>query len=375
MLQNLYKPHKTTNVFGAIVPFLLKVANTPEEVREQAEKYVVNYIESTLIFLVDDAIAMAIQNALQHTTNAETLALARDRIAVPQHRDDVLRFNIAFRYEVQQAAPALVESVVNDYVYHQTRRVYLPREQPQFYVDVRHWVARANKIVELMTDYVPIVGKSFIQVSEWMRNAAMIDLGEKVGVRLTTTGNGIEFEMSRISTGDSTVKQYEPLLPNQSVLIEDFSGVRFQTPKQNNTDTFKITAKNGANFVKVKTSATEWGAETLLAKDAERTLTATEMQFGVGSRPLQPPTATRTLPDIRMQRIERRSVSLAGVFTGERRTMTLESSNTDIVNPEYNSESDDLILTTSNRTGTVTIILRVTNESGRASLSFEARVP
>ena len=145
--------------------------------------------------------------------------------------------------------------------------------------DIIEWNKRAAKIVDIMEDASDKVGTELANNADFIRSAALIDLGEKTGIKLTSKANKISFNIGETSDQGNTISR--TLAANTSFLMEKASDFRVAGTRVNNTDTLDITSKNGPNEITVTTNRVP--VKSVLAKDAKKTLVNAELMGSVVS--------------------------------------------------------------------------------------------
>ena len=175
MLEYPWEPHLITYQDRLIGTVLQRGIDNLDNIDELVETYCRFYIDLVLEAQVNDAMHMSVQNALKHTTNQETLSLARDRIPSGVQNDDTLRFLIALLYEKQLGFPKYVQYVRNKVGFDPRRGKYKILSDPSVAPFMKKWVDRATKIVEIMKTGRSKVG-ALVEDSDFIRDWALIDL-------------------------------------------------------------------------------------------------------------------------------------------------------------------------------------------------------
>ena len=344
-----------------------------DDIIPAAKLLIKNTIRPLMGFHMDDLIHLAVQNALMHTIDAETRALAVARIPSNVNTHRTLRFTISLLYEMDIGFRKLVNQAEAGIYYHAGNNVYYVRDfSDQDVVDAfRQWNKRAIKIVEIMDNSVAEVGSALAQKPDFIRTAALIDLGEKIGLELTSKANAISFNIGETSDQGNTISR--TLAANSSFLMEKASDFRIAGTRANNMDTLTITSKNGPNEITVTTGGVP--VKTVLAKDASKILTQAEVMGSVVStRPIPPPVATRTLPDINDLEVgEVQSVNIDGLFTGIRINVTVTSQYPELASIMVNAGKTSMGIT-GVRTGVSKITVTGTNEAKAVKVEFNVRV-
>ena len=109
-----------------------------------------------------------------------------------------------------------------------------------FLTVVPQWSNRAVKIVDIMKTASTKVGE-LSQNADAIRNAALIDLGEKTGLQMTSLANKISFNIGETSDQGNTVSR--TLAANTSFFVEKASDFRIAGTRANNTDTLTLDIK------------------------------------------------------------------------------------------------------------------------------------
>ena len=282
MLEYPWEPHLTTYEDRVIGTVLLRGIDNLDNLDELVELYCKFYVDLVLESQINDVMHISVQNALKHTTSQETLSLARDRIPSGVQNDDTLRFLIALLYEKQLGFPKYIQYVRNKVGLDRRTGKYRLLSNASVSPFMKKWTDRAAKIVEIMKTGRSKVG-ALVEDSYFIRNWALIDLGEKTGLEVTSNGNQFN-----IGVVQNNVIQYFSLLAGQSVMMERLKGLKVVALRNRvtNPDDMTITAKNGPSEVRIKTEADTWGAPFVLAKDASRTVTKAEMAHDIESTPI-----------------------------------------------------------------------------------------
>ena len=342
------------------------VTSTLEEARKLLPVIQKYAIDRHLYPQMNDLIHLAIENSLNHTTDAETVALADARIPSASDHNNTLRFLIAFMYEIQLG----YQSVVDD-------SIIVPiRDKYWIYPALIHpylakWNGRAAKIVEIMDDASAKVGSALAQNPDFIRNAALIELGDKTGLELTSKANAISFSIGE--TSDQGNKISRTLAANTSFYMVKASDFRIAGTRANNTDTLTLTSKNGPNEITVTTNRVP--VKSVLAKNTSKVLVNAELMGSVVStQPILLPIANRTLPNITDLEVDEvQSVNIDGLFTSIRGNVTAHSANTRVATVSVNSGQTSMGVT-GRSTGTAKITVTDTNEAGSTNVSFDLTV-
>ena len=376
MLQYPWEPHNTLRSdrsnYSKLFSKGLDNLDNIDEVIKSACSYVIDY---NLNYQINDTIHLSIQNALQHIDDdddlsTETKALARDRIPSSAQNDKTLQFLIAFMYEKDIAFDNLVESIKGR-IYFSARKNKYFAQFHQIEIDsfLDECGENASEIVEILAIARSKIG-NFAEKSDFIRDWALINLGKKTGLEITANGNPFEIGLD----GDN--REYSQLLANQSIKKERLQGLRVVTLRRRSTvaDDVTITAKNGPSQIRIKTSSTVWGSPFVLAKDASRMITKTEMAYDIESVPILLPVAKREMLDITDLNVGVvESVNLANLFDGIRITITATSADTDKVTVSVNSSQNSMGVT-GVAVGTTKITVTATNEAGATTVDFDVTV-
>ena len=366
-----YNPHEITILSPssrANGPF-----KTREEIIPKVKGFIAYQISGLLDHQINDVFHLAVQNALMDTVDAETRALATSRIPSNVNTHETLRFSISLLYEMEIGFTELVNKAEAGIDYHVGNKRYYVRNfhdsdiTNAFY----QWNRRSDKIVEIMRTSVAKVGSELSRKPDFIRTAALIDLGEKTGLELTSKANAISFSIGETSDQGNTISR--TLAANSSFLVEQASNFRVAGTRANNTDTLTITSKNGPNEITVTTNSVP--VKTALLKDASKVLTQAEVMGSVVStRPIPPPVATRTLPNINDLEVDEvQSVNIDGLFTGIRLNVTVTSEYPELVSIMVNSGKTSMGVT-GVRFGTSKITVTGSNEAKAIKVEFNVTV-
>ena len=370
MLQYPWTPHKTLYLDQPrrfFVHHLYGRYPTLEEATEQRRVAVQFMIDYYLNHQINDVIYLSVQNSLRGTVDSKTTALAQSRIPSDTN-NNTLRFLIAFLYEKQLGFEDLVNSFpIGD---HSTYfRFSIPESGLHFVL--ADWNERASKIVEVMEVADTKVGKALSENPDFIRNAALIELGQKTGLEFETKANAISFNIGETSDQGNTISR--TLAANSTFYMEKASDFRIAGTRANNTDTLKITSRGGPNEITVTTNGVP--VKSVLAKDASKTLVSAELMGSVVStQPILKPVATRTLPDITdLEVAEVQSVNIDGLFTSIRGTITASSASQSIATVSVNDRQTSMGVT-GVAIGTTKITVTDTNEAGATSVTFDLTI-
>ena len=370
MLQYPWEPHKSLNLKGLdfIDIFAWPTYPTREDANNKKGSFLEFLIDQYLITQINDGLHLSIQNALNHTTDQETLSLANGRIPTAARNDSTLRFLIAFMHEKEIEYPKLYEAISIRELRSRYAIRILGKNLFNLLADCG---TRASKIVEIMEDASDKVGSALAQQPDFIRTAALIDLGEKTGIEITSKANAISFNVGETSDQGNTISR--TLAANSSFFMEKASDFRVAGTRANNTDTLKIVSKNGPNEITVTTNRVP--VKSVLAKDAKKTLVNAELMGSVVStQPIEVPKATRTLPDIGdLEVAEVQSVNLIGLFNGIRVNVTASSGSDSIATVSVNENTTSMGVT-GVAVGTTTITVTGTNEAGAVSVTFDLTI-
>ena len=370
MLQYPWQPHTTTAHDNTLANTLYRGIDNLDNIDELIKSFCESYIDVTLRSQVNDLMHISIQNALKHTTNQDTVALSTKRIPASVQNDDTLRFLIAYLYEKQLGFPK--------YVLHARSLIYFDRNIRKYKIGsgssakpfVKRWVDRATKIAEIMQTSRSKVGNLTMD-ADFIRNWALIDLGEKTGLDVTANGNAFN-----IGVIQNNHRFYYKLIADQSVKMERLKGLQVITLRSRvvSPDAVTIVAKNGPSEVRIKTDASTWGAPFVLAKDASRVVTKAEMAHDIESTPILVPKILRQLPDITDLNVGvTESVSLEDLFDGIRFHISISSEDTGKVTVGLSSNQHSMRVV-GVAAGIVKITVTATNEAGSSTVDFDVTV-
>lgn len=370
MLKYPWKPYKHTLRDSQNIQQIQAGTDTIEEFKKLTYTYCINQIEIRLRQIVPDIMHLTIQNSLKHTFYQETLALARDRIPASADNDQTTQFLIAFLYEKELGFPKFLEDT--------NSRIFLDRQSqkyklPQLSEATKHmilWSDRAEKIVDILTTARSKIA-TFAEDSDFIRDWALIDLGEKTGLEVTANNNN--FMVGLIQNG---WRHYSQLVADQSIKLEKLSGLQVPLDQKRRAgrDDITITAKNGPSEVRFKTSITSsWAEPFVLATDTSRVLTKAEIQFDIESSPINIPIVKRQLADVSLNVGVVESVSLTDLFDGIRFNITAVSADTSKVTVAVNQRQSSMGVT-GKAVGTSKVTVTATNEAGSISVDLNVTV-
>ena len=369
-LQYPWKPHNTNLLNRELIIQSDAAFNSPPEAISYLKSFLEMSIDEWLSNQINDTIHLSVQNALKHTTNQDTLSLATARIPSSVTSEDTLRFLIAFLYEKQIGVQRILDLYGHTIYLSEIKKYVLVPQRYTISISMVEWTRRADKIVEIMQTAPTKVGE-LSRNADAIRNAALIDLGEKTGLQLTSLANKISFNIGETSDQGNTISR--TLAPNTSFFVEKASDFRIAGTRANNTDTLTLTSKNGPNEITV--TANNVPVTSVLAKDATKTLVNAELMGSVVStQPILLPVATRELPDIGdLEVAEVQSVNLIGLFTGLRVNVTASSADENIATVSVNDNTTSMGVT-GVAIGTTKITVTGTNEAGAVSVDFNLTI-
>ena len=311
MLNYTWIPHKTTSLMVQDSQKLYDGVKTLEEAQSLILSLVYSLIDFAHNPLINDTAYLSIYSGLRHTTNPDVLGLASDRIPQGNTQDKTLSFLIAFFHEKYLGINNLIEKVKTEIVFDPHSHKYTFYGSRYIYSALSLWMKRSDKIVDLMDTARSKVG-GLAAKADFIRNWALVDLKEKIGIEATSAANAINIAY----TDPNRIKTTSQLLANQAMKVIKLEDVRLPDAghRNNETDTLTITSRNGANFYNIKDSAGSWSSDAVLNKDASKTFTFAEMTYGVRTRPIAPPTVYRTVDDQSLNVAVVQSVSLDTVL-------------------------------------------------------------
>ena len=323
---------------------------------------------------VDDAMLLSILNSLGRVTNEETLALGHARIPTAGQTDDTLRAGIAYLHEKLLGMPAIVADIRENHIVYdasaQKFKIDTSRWSQAVKPYVLTWWRRAIKIMEIMRDARAKVG-TLAQDADFIRNAALITLGDIPGLQLTTTGNAV-----KIGRIENEHLQYYRLVEDNAFMVTRLDGAQNDDADQmhNQQDGLQVMAKNGMALVRTKTAKAKNWTEVLVAQDSTQTLTVAQLKGNVEARPLFAPKTATALATVSMETTEARTVTLASAFSGDRLSYAAVAVDTDLVTVSIATAGPSVVLESQARTGTTTVKVTATNEAGSARMSFQVTV-
>ena len=373
-LSRAWKPHRTHLVDRVNAVKLSRGVDTLAEAQSYVKAYVEWQVDFYLTYQINDSLFLSIYSGLRHTTNRDTWGLARDRIPQDNTLDETLRFLMAFIHERAIGEPVLIETIKGE-LYLGSGNKYQVRYPSSLVPTITTWTARADKIVELMQTAQTKIG-GFAAYADFMRDWAMIELGEVTGLELTTAGNSVQIGYDRVTTDVTTLEKSE-LQPTSSVKIVRLKGI-WQTDAMraaNTTDTVTVTAKNGPNQFRIKTSGT-WGRWVTLLPNSTHTFPKAQLtgsDVNIESRPILVPTATRELADVTLAVAVTESVDLTGLFEGLNISITAVSADTDKATVQVNQAQTSMGVV-GVAAGTVKITVTGSNLAGSTEVEFTVTV-
>ena len=365
-----WHPHET----NMLVEINAHRLNRGTDTLEEAEALVADYVDHYLTILLhnesDDALYLAIYSGLRHTTDQDTWGLASSRIPEGNTIDKIIRFLIALIHEREIGYQSLVELIKTEIHLDPRDNKYDVRYPDSVRPTLRTWARRADKIVEIMDTARSRVG-NFTANAEFIRDWALVDLGEEIGVEISAGGNDLIFDYKEGATTTSG-----KITRNTSAKVRTVPKLKLPPIKDrfNQTDGATITAKNGAVSYAIKDNHGRFGTDIILAKNASRILTVRELAHQVRVRIISPPIVYQEILDITSLNIGvTESVSIEHTFTGLNVNITAKSSDSTKVTVRVNQSQSSLGVT-GVAVGTTTITVTGTNPSGSISATFDVTV-
>lgn len=369
-----WRPHKTHSAdILAIYSGIDDGVETLAVAESLSDAYVEYYADYWLSTQVNDVIYLVIRTALHQTTNRDTLGLATDRIPQNNALDETVSFLIAYLHE-RDIGIAAAKAYARAAIGHRNGKYFVPSTEKYTRNAVIRWTARADRIVELMQTARSKIGH-FAADAEFMRNWALVDLGEATGLELTTAANPLLLGFYRAAAHGV---QRNRMASQSTTKLIRLQGL-WQPPAStvyryaNDTDTATVTARNGPSRIRVKTTETAWGAWQVLAKDASRTFTKAEMRYDIESQPIHVPTVLKTLPDITLAVGVTESVDIDELFSGIDVNLTAVSADTDKATVQVNQAQTSMGVI-GVAAGTVTITVTATNAAGATPVTFDVTI-
>ena len=362
-----WEPHKTSQLTGDNSYKVFGGVKTLQEAQSLVQDYIYDSLDALFNHQINDVMYLSIYSGLRHTTDPDVQGLANDRIPQGNTQDKTLSFLIALIHEKHIGITRLIEQVKEDIIY--TRRLYSIRNNDILLNTIEEWTKRADKIADLTTTARTKVG-NLAAKAEFIRNWALVDLKEKIGIEAAASANAINIAY----TDPNRVKTTSQLLANQTMKVIKLEDTKLPPAghRNNEIDTVTITSKNGANFYNTKDAGGNWSSDVVLNEDVSKTFTFAEAAYGIRTRPIIPPTVFQTVDDQTVAVAVVQSVSLDMTFTGVLLTTTAESSNEGVVTV-VTTENGNLAIT-GVAAGTATITVTVTNPSGSVSTTFDVTV-
>ena len=362
-----WHPHKTTLLYRFDAYTITFGDYNKDVVENRMYGYAYGMIGSFLMYQINDVMCMAVYEGLRNTTDPDIQGLARDRIPAVRSEGKTLTFLIALLHEKDIGFLPLVEELKKSIIVRYGKYT-IPRNHLVVQAHMAAWTKRADKITELTSTARAKVG-NFAAYADFIRDWALIDLGESIGIQITTTGNSIKLGYNRNRTLETS-----DLAANQTIMMVNAPELKLPPvgDRTNQTDGITVTAKNGASFYNIKDSEGNWSSDTVLATDTSRTFTVAELNYGVRTRYIAVPTVFQEIQDQNLAVAVVQSVSLDMVFQGTSLTTTVTSSNEAIATAVVTRDGN--LAVTGVAAGTATMTVTVTNPSGSVSTAFDVTV-
>lgn len=368
-----WRPHKThVRELSAYLQGIRTGVDTLALAESLVDIYIEVDVDTHLFPQQNDVAYLAIRSALHHTTNRDTLGLATDRIPQNSTLDATLSFLIAYIHERDVGMPAL-KAHVKTLIRRQHGKYIVPVTTTEARNATELWVTRADRIVELMQTARSKVGH-FAADAEFMRNWALVDLGEATGVEVKTGNNPVQLGFYRAAAG--TVNRYRMASQSITKLIALRGLWRPPASREyryTGTDTVTVTSRNGPNRIRVKTGQDTWGAWQTLLEGASRTFTKAEMRYDIASQPIHVPAVLKTPADITLAVGVTESVDIDEFFSGIDVNLTAVSADTHKATVQVNQAQTSMGVI-GVAAGTVTITVTATNAAGTTSVTFDVTV-
>lgn len=328
-----------------------------------------------LRYQINDVIHLSVLNSVARTTDARTLALARKRIPAAAGTEDTTRFLINFLHEKKLAKPELV-SYLETTITQNAEGKYTVIRDDHLFSRFKLWGRIAVKITEIMKwldSNIPTIGGGF---EDKIREMALVELGEKVGVKIQTSSAPVNLNIHT----ESGTPTYHKIPANSTIHLSTLDGVFNWDNGDRTARPASLTGVNGASLVKSRTVSGPLNnlqvvdnPDYVLLKDATYQLTHNLQLFGVRSTPILAPTVTTEQADLTIATGVTESVSLSPLFGGTRLTITAVSSKTTVATVQVNSTQTSMGVVAVSA-GTSTITITATNESGSVDVDFTVTV-
>ena len=372
MLNYAWIPHKTSRLTVNSSQKLYDGVNTLEEAQELVADKVYAILDAYSSPLINDVAYLSIYSGLRHTTDPDVLGLAADRIPQANTQDKTLSFLIALYHEKHININDIIEKEKARIIFDLNIRKYRLEGANLARSALILWTKRADKIAELMDTASEKVGILSTK-AEFIRNWALVDLVEEIGIEASAANNNINISFT--DETQSNLKTTSQLVANKTMKVIKLEDTKLPPAghRNNETDTLTITSKNGANFYNIKDSAGNWSLDAQLAKDASKTFTFAEATYGIRTRPIAVPGVYQEISDQSLNVGVIQSVSLDVTFSGVLLTVTAESNNEGICTVVVAEHGSGLAIT-GVAAGTTTIDVTATNPSGSVTETFTVTV-
>ena len=378
-LQYPWLPHLTITTDTLLSYDLINVGrDTVQELELLVPEFCAYWMDREFELQITDIMQLAIRNSLTETTNANTLGLVNQRFPSSLDYDQSLRFLAILTYEISLEFPSIVEEVKSSIVFNSRKMKYIiPNRDPVAFRS-RTIQERARKIVETMKWFedngLPAIsGPEYV---DFVRDSAMVQLGEKIGIKIQTSNTGVRLNVH----GSAGLPIYYTLGPNKTIYVATLNGLSNVPSTDASSRGATLTGMNGASLIHTRTFTPTSDGYTitnnpdhLLNEDQTYQMTIPIQIWGVRSSVIVPPAVLNRLPDISVAVGVTESVNISNLFTGQRITITAESSDVTKATVQMN-ESKTSIGVVARAAGKSTITVTGSNESGEETVTFVVTV-
>ena len=322
-------------------------------------------------FFTMKLVKIALLNARPHA-NSATNSLFLATIPADISIEPELRYFAAFKREAQLEYQNLLDEAFSKV----SPEGFGWNQKQMVFTWTVHSHLRCDAIVDLMARLESITSLATLASNpDFVRNSMLvsIDLVDSLygfkHILQPLTGVEIQSSTNPISLKIGAITQRLTYPSSTTLAMRQFHRLGNVGPatQVNQSDGATITSKNGPNLITVGTTST------VLAKDASRVLTFADLGQGVKSVPIDLPVATRSLPDISIEKDVVQSVNLDGLFSGIRTTIAATTSDSSKVTVAK-SRSGGSMGVTGLAVGSAVVNVSATNEAGTTTVSFTVTV-
>ena len=348
--------------------------------KEEAVQFINKYMPAWIRHYVSEYFAVLVAKAVllddYPTSNAATQALLSDVIPTGTTSETERRYIALMKREISTDYETGVALCISR-LKHRSSSGW---DWFQSGGNVQYWLAdlhhRCDRMVALMAKCESLTETTPAAANPaWIREGALVEGGEAVGVELTVGPNPLSYRQ----TAQGGLAGFR--LPAVSTWhLGAFARLQLPEPdhirdRVADSTAVTLTARNGPIEYRAGADSAAW---VVLAKDSSISWTKATLEsvVRIAVNPIEMPTVFGTLADITIQGVGAQTVDVSGsIWTGTRlATLTVASSAESVATATYVSASQDIAVQGVG-TSTATIIVTRTDAAGQSvSLSFDVTV-